>query len=304
VVIRASSAGTVRQLIAELTQTDPVRREAAIARLRVLGTRAVPALLDLLARESDPSSREAVLRVFEGLDEPRTADAALEALSDADADVRVAAIGVLRPRLLDETATRVFDALSSVAVDDTESPRVRVAAVDALRQLPEGIVQPIVDTAHVDPSAIALDEPSAIEDWLFAHADAPLSALHDCIVRVRQFEAGEGDPARRRRWQVARGAIHATLAKRGSRVALYDLRETFEQATAPLPIDYLSAAADVGDASLLDAMAGAWKAAPASEVWWRERVADAAIAIVTRLKLTRRHTAVRRLHTRWPGFLH
>jgi hypothetical protein len=197
----------------------------------------------------------------------------------------------------------VLDALSTVAVDDSESPRVRAAAVDALRQLPDGIVQPIIDTAPAKPSAADFDEPAAVEEWLSAHADAPLSALHDAIVRVGQQEALEHDVVRRARWRVARGAIHAALARRGSRVALYDLREAFEQAGAPLPIDFLTAATRVGDATLLDAMAAAWAAAPASEVWWRDHLIDAASTIARRLQLTRRHTAIRRVHARWPGFL-
>ena len=287
----------------ELTQADSTRREAAVARLRLLGSRAVAPLIDVLARESDPSGREAALRVFEGLDDRRAADAALQALGDADADVRVAAVAVLRPRLLDEPATRVLDALSSVAVDDTESPRVRAAAVDALRQLPDGIVQPIIDAAPLRTSAADFDEPAAVEEWLTAHADAPLSAMHDLIVRARQQEALAPDVVRRARWQLARGAVHAALARRGSRVALYDLREAFEQAAAPLPIDFLTAATAIGDAALLEAMAAAWTAAPASEVWWRERLTDAASTIAQRLQLTRRHTAIKRVHARWPGFL-
>ena len=302
-VIRPSASGTVRQLIAALVQPEPVRREAAVARLRVVGTRAVPSLIALLQQQDDPAVREAALRVLEGLDDPRAADAALRALQDRDAGVRVAAITVLRPRLVDEMTTRVLDALSSIAVDAQESRRVREAAIDALRQLPPAIVQPIVETAQLEPGPPDPGDPSAVQEWVSAHPDAPLSALHDLIAGVRQRETAERDEARRARWQAARGAVHAALARRGSRVALYDLRETFERAGAPLTLDYLTAAAGVGDTTLLDALAAAWRAAPASEVWWREHLADAAAAIAKRLQLTRRHAAIKRLHARWPGFL-
>ena len=38
-----------------------------------------------------------------------------------------------------------------------------------------------------------------------------------------------------------RGALHQALALRGSRVALYDLRETIERPPAPLPSSFLAA---------------------------------------------------------------
>ena len=58
-----------------------------------------------------------------------------------------------------------------------------------------------------------------------AHQDAPLSELHEFIVRARDAEKQDPSPRRRQEWQVTRAAAHAVLARRGSRVALYDLRE-------------------------------------------------------------------------------
>ena len=46
---------------------------------------------------------------------------------------------------------------------------------------------------------------------------------------------------------------------------------------------------------ILETLARAWSALPPSDVWWRERLADAAAAIMARLKLTRRHAAVKRV---------
>jgi hypothetical protein len=86
-------------------------------------------------------------------------------------------------------------------------------------------------------------------------------------------------------------------------VALYDLRETFDRATTPLPIDYLTAITTIGDASCIESLGRAWAATSTAEAWWRERLADAAAAIAGRLKLTKRHAVVKRAYSRWPGFL-
>ena len=76
---------------------------------------------------------------------------------------------------------------------------------------------------------------------------------------------GGGAPARSRfnrrgharGWRAARGALHQALAGRGSRVALYDLRETLESGSRRLPITMLPALETLGDCSVLDALAEA-----------------------------------------------
>ena len=140
-----------------------------------------------------------------------------------------------------------------------------------------------------------------MREWVALRgATAPLSELHDAIVRLRERER-DAPAARRPAWLAARGAAHQALAQRGSRVALYDLREAFEGAAGALPIDFVAAAAAVGDASCLEPLAKAWAAAEA-DPWWRERLADAARAIVAREKLTNRHTIVKRVRMRHPAF--
>ena len=56
-------------------------------------------------------------------------------------------------------------------------------------------------------------------------------------------------------WTTARAAAHVALAQRGSRLALYDLRESLERA-APLPVEFLTALSLIGDASCLEPIAG------------------------------------------------
>ena len=84
-------------------------------------------------------------------------------------------------------------------------------------------------------------------------------------------------------------AAHVALANRGSRLTVYDLRESLESAVAPLPVDFL--------------------AAREHHAWWRAHLADAFRAIVAREKVTRRHRLVKQIAKRsgatleqlWPG---
>jgi hypothetical protein len=303
VVIRASSSREVQRLLHDLESPDAVAREAAIARLRVLGSRALPKL-ELLIRTGTDGQRTLGLRALDGLDDPRVVDIALVALDDRTDAVRAAAVAALRPWLAREDDTRVMDALVRCALAEDERPEIRNAARDALAQLPPDIVEPVLaggETRGAD--APQPRDPASAAAWLATHGDGPLSALHTLVTRLREAERLESDDERRRDLQMARGAVHARLARRGSAVALYDLRETFAGATEPLPVDYLSAAAAIGDGDLIDAMGAAWAASPPSEAWWREHLAAAAAAIAARVKLTRRHAAMKRLQARWPGFL-
>jgi hypothetical protein len=300
VVIRASAARDINQLLNDLRSTSALRREAALARLRLLGSRAL-ARLEGLLRDSAEDSRAAALRVMDGMDEPRVIDLALRALDDGSAVVRTHAVLALRPWVTREAGTRVMEALVRRALTD-DAATVREAAREALSLLPEDIVQPILEQP-----APAADEPPAdavgIEAWLATHPHAPLSALHALITRLREGEVHAGDPLSTLQHVVARGAVHAELARRESAVALYDLRETFDAADAPLPLDYLTAMTAMGDASCIEPLAKAWAAAPAGERWWRDRLSDSAGTIAARAKLTKRHAVVKRVETKWPGFL-
>jgi hypothetical protein len=96
----------------------------------------------------------------------------------------------------------------------------------------------------------------------------------------------------------ARAAAHQALADRHSRLAVFDLRDTFESATARLPIGFLAAVTRVGDASCLESLAAAWH--QVHDGWMREHLASAFGEILTREKLTRRHAVVRRVIGRFP----
>ena len=280
-----------------------MHREAAVARLRVAGSGALSRLHAFLDSMPPPAARAAALSALDGSDDPRTIAPALSALDAPEPEVVVAALGVLRGWVAREDGTRVLDALARVALDGGRDARVRLAALDGLSSLPRDLVRPILEqAAPVDPRAIA-DDPARVREWVAAEGrTAPLSVLHELVVRGRERERADPSAEASHEWRSVRAAVHAALAGRGSRVALYDLRETFDTAAGPLPLEFLTAIAAVGDASCLEPMARAWHAS-AGEAWWRERLADTAAEIMHRTRLSGRSGVVRRVRARWPGFL-
>jgi hypothetical protein len=102
--------------------------------------------------------------------------------------------------------------------------------------------------------------------------------------------------------------LHQALALRGSRVALYDLRESLSELAArtdapagTLPVSFLAALHVLGDESCLEPIAGVWARAGTDDEPWRAQLASAFRAIVKRQKLSRRHAAVKRILSRWPA---
>jgi hypothetical protein len=295
--------GEIERLLANVRGGSALERDTAVARLRVIGPRAIDKVSALLAPAEAAATRAAALKVLDGIDDPRVVSLALENLHDGDVDVVTSAIGVLRAWVAREDGTRVMDALAAVALDPARTSALRLAALDALAHLPRHLVDPLRQHAHAASLPPALDDPIGAREWLAAHQGVALSELHDFVVHARQAEQQESSARRRQDWLVTRAAAHAVLAQRGSRVALYDLRETFDAAQGALPLDFLVAVTAIGDASCLEPMARAWAASPAGETWWRDRVADAAAEIMHRTRLSGRSNVVKRIRAKWTGFL-
>lgn len=135
-------------------------------------------------------------------------------------------------------------------------------------------------------------------------SDVPLGALLRLIERVREREQAL-PPTEARRWLGARASAHVALATRGSRVALYDLREALEGARAPLPVEFLAALTLIGDGSCLESIAAAYTNAGGDHAddWWPRHLADAFQAIVSREGVTRRHAVAKKIEKRWPDAL-
>jgi HEAT repeat protein len=331
VVIRRSAASDTRQLVSDLAADGPdgeLRREAAIARLRVIGAPAVRHILALLAASTPARTRIAALGALEGCREAAAVTPLLGTLVDPEPDIRIASLAVGRTLLDSPRGSEILDVVTRLALDSAEPVPVRRAAVAALADLPARTLRPLLERLRTDrdPAVRALIEHQQIvpagdpvatlvmaaQDGLPADPDyvlslvaeagavTPLPTLHRLVTAVREREQAETRPARRRDWLTVRGAVHQALAARTSRVAAYDLREAIETAGTPLPDDFIRAATAIGDSGVLEALAAAFvRATPPQEAGWRADLADAARAIIKREQLTTRHAVIKRLRTRY-----
>jgi len=330
--IRPSPAAEIRQLIDALSAAESVRREAAIARLTVLGAPAFEHLIRAYPSAELAETRAGMLRVLEASSDARAGALARQALADSSPAVTAAAVGALRSLLgrSDSAAARdALDALVSLVLDRSRPEDCRLGAFDALRDLPESTLAPLKAALGNDPLLKAAGEgapttqpatisgadkvwTSAIEGTLPDVPDvlkaavagrggsAKLIQLQRLVDLVRAREGRETDRERREGWLMLRGALHQALAERGSRLALYDLRDSLSSAER-LPVAFLAALEEVGDASCLEALAAAYEASSGgSDPWWRDHLAAAFRAIVHREGLTRRHAVVKRAMARWP----
>jgi hypothetical protein len=323
VPIKASSAQHVESLIHALGSDQPDQRDGATARLIVIGARALDRVLGVVESGAAPVARIAALRVLEATGDPRAVDHVLAALNSGEGGVARAAAVASRSFLRGARGAAVVDRLTAIALDDGREESLRVAALEVLRELEPTTIAPLVQRLAGSPRAIlaAIEGPAAITaaDRIIRAADEGLGddpidlaeavtgagglvgvpVLLRLIERVREREPGER-LATRAAWVVVRGRAHVELARRGSRIALYDLRETLERATAPLPVDFLAALSMAGDGSCLEALAGAYDRASSEEedTWWRDHLADAFQAIVAREGMTRRHSVSKRIEKR------
>ena len=325
--IKPSSQSEIKALVNALGATDDVARESAVARLAVIGGRAVDRLVSAYTdAAATRETRVSILRVFERVGDPRAIPIARAALLQGG-DLAVAAAGALRPLLeaaSGDVAVQALDALMSTATDAGTERRVRLAAVEALQDLPADIRHRVATLAgaldHASPgktqtAAGSAEDEAVWQDALADHlpddpatlrkavepraATAALGLVQKLIDATRQREQNTRDGERAREWRAVRGALHQALALRGSTVAIYDLRETLDGATGPLPPTYLAALQVIGDASCLESIAAAYTRAGSDERWQHQLTA-ALQAIVTREKISRSSGILKRLAARWP----
>jgi HEAT repeat protein len=330
VVIKASSGRQIDGLVADLSSDRDVVREAAVARLTVIGTRAVDRLTALASDDRAPqAARAAAFRTLDAIGDPRAVPVAARAMRSPSAPVAAAAAAVLRGFLRGPHGAEALDALTAQALDPSRDPAVRVAALDALADLEAETRAPVWDALAGDPDAAVRaalerhdsvassarvdldaaadgelpDDPDALRHLLAgAPASTPLARFQQVIDRVRAREAME-PPPRRAQWATARAAAHLALAARNSRLALYDLREWLDAAEGPLPVDAVAALEKIGDASCLEPIAAAYARSTAAgrpaHDWWRQHLAAAFRSIVKRERITRRHAAVKKIEAKW-----
>ena len=349
--ITPSASRQIESLISELSSESETRREAAVARLTVAGGRAVGALVRFVGSQPASEAKLAALRALDAIGDARALDAALGALEDPDARVVSAAVALLRQFLRSRTGAVLVDRLTAVALDRSRRVSVRTAAIEVLNDLEPTTLRPLWRTLQEDddpavralaaapdserPTGAGSDPPAVLTG--FAERELPgdaavlrdaiarggdhvsISTLHRLIDRIRARE--RADLQKRAEWESARGSVHMALARRDSRLGMYDLRESLEAATHPLPVEFLAAAALVGDASCLESIALAYARAssnspapgsPAAPIahdggpdkarqdWWQRHLADTFQKIVSREGLTRRHAVMQRIARRWP----
>ena len=312
-----------------------MRRDSAVARLSIIGGRAVERLLAALAAASSPGGRLAVLQVLEAIGDVRAVDATLPLLEADDQELATAAAGVIRSCLRADAGTSTLDRLTGLVLDAGRPGAARLRALEALADLPAKTIEPILQRLREDTSpevrrraargprppaapdpARALeaaasgqfpDDPRSVRELLNEHgAAASLSVLHRLVEALRRKELAEGDPVAQAEWKTTRAAVHQVLAARGSNVALYDLRETLERSEGPLAVEFLAALTAIGDQSCLEPIVAAYARSAAraggdANDWWRQHLAETFRQIVRRERLTERHAVMRRIRTRWPG---
>jgi hypothetical protein len=327
-MIKTSAAAEIRALVDALGSRDDVQREGALARLAIIGPRAVERLIQAYNASTDRHTRCAILRTLEAIADHRSAPVARQAIAEGG-DIAVAACGVLRS-LLGSThgssSAEALDTLVSTALDATHDRRLRLAAIEAMpadlrARLAEALEADRIDGRQFDvhtgngerlrSGAIWTDategrlpdDASTLRETVeTGAASAPLNVLRRMIdaVRTREVEAAQ---AEQEGWRSLRGSLHQALALRGSRVALYDLRETVGSTTEPLPASFLAALHVLGDDSCLEPLAAAWSRATPADERWRHQLASAFHAIVRREKITRRHKIMVRLKAQGSGLI-
>jgi HEAT repeat protein len=353
VTIKASAAREIEALTAGLTGSNSVARDAAVARLIVIGARAVERLVRLAESGTEAGARVAALRALEGIGDPRALAAALRLTDDPLAAVAAAAVSLARVFIRHAKGPAAIDGLTALALDGTRPEEIRAAAVRALKDLEPSTIAPLLKSLTGDASALVRaeahssiparlssskrrsvrdsnngaptlgpdaapadrqglstgtvlsrvvdeglpDDADSVRQMLVCGGDrTALPVLVRLVDRIHERESAES-PNQRAVWTAARALAHLVLARRGSRIALYDLRDSLEQTSDPLPVDALAALSLIGDASCLEPIASSY--ARSTDAWWKDRLTDVFRAIVERERLTKRHAKIKRIGKRW-----
>jgi HEAT repeat protein len=182
----------IAALVAALEETVNVGlRNAAVEALIVIGPDAVGASIDALSRVG-AQARKLLVEVLGGIADARGTGALALALADDDANVRVAAAEALGTASLagEESRERAIWALADVL--STNSPFLRIAALESLSRLaaslPWAVFEPFVSDPLLRRYAIAAAstsrEPPAIRALATATGDASPTIARDALVAL------------------------------------------------------------------------------------------------------------------------
>ena len=324
-LLAGHDAVTVEAAIARLAIAGRPALRQVLQHLGTAETSHLPRLLRVLERLADASALPAIrpFLAHPELDVEVAAVDAVGALLDArDARAATDALDALTATLLDGSRDdvvrlRAWDAIANASEPtasydaDVLAPlrlQLRGDASSALRaaaggdkdDMPLLVAEPSGEAQLQAAATGALPaDPEHLRQLVGAHGgDAPLTVLQRVIERVRAHEPTVG-PDAVEAWRVVRATAHQALAARGSRLALYDIRESLAVLGAQTPVGMLATLRQVGDASTLDAVADAYVAT--DDGWFRDQLAGVFRAIVKREQLTRRQAAIKKMAARLPG---
>ena len=135
-VIRASFGRQVDGLLTDLASPHDITRDSAVARLIVIGPRAVQRLIGLgRDRQAAASARIAALHALEGIGDASAFDAVSACLDENDLDVALAGASALQPLLESPRGMDAIERLTTVALDTARARQLRLAAIRSFFRL-------------------------------------------------------------------------------------------------------------------------------------------------------------------------
>ncbi len=316
-----SRSREIQERLAELGSASAATRDSAAARLTLLGERSVAPLIESL-RRSSPLARLGAIKVLGRLRAPRALPALLEQLGDREGRLVAAAAGAIAT-LGGASAVAALSRVLSHGEAEARAGAARALAklfVGGVEEALEPLVTTLLDAKADEPLRRTADKALSRLPPRELHAiRARLAEAADEI--ARNGRAGGADAAARRRFpgtpdidallaSPPRGAaavpalhralsglkdaeaasrLHRALAERGSRIALYDLRERLEARPARAAEALLEIAGRIGDASLLAAIV----ALAVDRTALTGPCADALAAIVSRERLRKTQRLVK-----------
>ncbi len=208
----------VAALVATLQETVNIGlRNAAVEALVGIGPDAVGSTVESLAR-LDADARKLAIEVLAGVPDPRGVIALTHALSDDDANVRVAAAEGLGGAALAGEESREHATTALVAALATSDPFLKIAALDSLARLEVRLPWSVFEPYARDPllrryaiaAAAGSREPDAVRALARATGDTSPTIAREAIVALGDMVAAESqDDAL---LAVARETIASTLA--------------------------------------------------------------------------------------------
>ncbi len=273
-----SRAGEIKELIAALGDSRAARRDAALAKLTLLGERCVPQALEALQSRAT-AIRIGALAILERVGSSRAVPEIARLLADSDdavasraaqalanfggpRAVKALQVALRSSRLAVATAAaeglvrlherglgEALEPLLEILFDERADDNVRLVALGTVARLHRSERAPLLKrlsgTKSIRVARAAGGQP-------VPEGVAAIPVLHHEIERLRETSASSMTPAAR---DEARARVHLALARLDSRIALYDLREMLEMRPVRSAGELLEAAQLIGDKTFVPPLA-------------------------------------------------